>query len=245
MFPVRFYISGWSAWHDDGRGNQSSVGDSPDIESRAEVQAEDELPLLLRRRVTPVGRRAMRAAYKLSAPRNTRFVSCSRHGEFARTVGLLSALAGEEPLSPSEFSLSVHHALLGLLSIARRNMSGHTAVAAGTDSFGFGLLEALALLIDEPRWPVLLVYYDEPLCQPYAELDSGDGRAIALGVLLSACQPDRERRSLTIQADVQRGSAQDRATTGQAMDFVHFLSATEETFHSRGAGIDWRWARAA
>src|SRR5689334_10839923 len=90
---------------------------------------------LLRRRVSEIGQRALRPAWCLSEG-EPKFVLASRNGEFGRTLGLLEALTEREPLSPAEFSLSVHHALIGLLSIARGNGAGHTALAAGADSFG-------------------------------------------------------------------------------------------------------------
>ena len=100
------------------------------------------LPAILRRRVTPVGQMAFRAACALSVPDAARFIFCSRHGEFQRTLGILTALATGEPVSPAEFSLSVHNALAGLLSIAWHNRAGHTTIAAGADSFGSALIEA-------------------------------------------------------------------------------------------------------
>jgi len=43
----------------------------------------------------------------------------------------MEGLVAGEGVSPAEFTLSVHHALVGLLSIAQSNRRGHTALAAG------------------------------------------------------------------------------------------------------------------
>ena len=87
----------------------------------------------------------------------------SRHGEYDRTTAILTSLADRESVSPAEFSMSVHHGLAGLLSIHAGNKRGHVAVAAGADTFCFGLVEAALALADEPEIPVLLIYYDAEL----------------------------------------------------------------------------------
>src|SRR5262249_34348958 len=136
---ARFLLRDWAAiglgleTKDQWRAWASGAAPSPATDSSEPV------PSLLRRRVTPIAQRALRAAFSL-AHGETRYVFCSRHGEFRRTLGLLQSIARREESSPAEFSLSVHNALVGLLSIATGNHAGHTAIAAGPDSFGFGLV---------------------------------------------------------------------------------------------------------
>src|SRR4030095_4253261 len=76
------------------------------------------VPVSLLRRVSALGQQALKAAWGLPALHQSRFVFASRHGEFDRTLGILQSLAQREPPSPADFSLSVHNALAGLLSIA-------------------------------------------------------------------------------------------------------------------------------
>jgi Beta-ketoacyl synthase, N-terminal domain len=130
---------GWTAW---------AAGASRDIAASGQVETVSTTPPpILRRRVTSVGQLALRAAYCLEQPADEpRVILCSRHGEFSRTLGLIQTVAAGEATSPAEFTLSVHHGLAGLLSIAHRNMAGHTAIAAGPDTFGCGMLEALGCL---------------------------------------------------------------------------------------------------
>jgi len=133
---------------------------SPSAKSRGGNWAPPDAPTILKRRVSPLGREALLAAFGLPDVGASRFVLSSRHGEFGRTQALLSALADGEPLSPADFSLSVHHGLIGLLSIATGNRLGHTAVAAGRESFAYGLLEAAAAATERPGQPMALVHFD-------------------------------------------------------------------------------------
>jgi hypothetical protein len=57
----------------------------------------------------------------------------------------LSDLANDQPLSPTQFSLSVHNAMIGLWSIMRGETSEMTALAAAGDGLEHGMLEAAAL----------------------------------------------------------------------------------------------------
>ncbi|HZB90464.1 MAG TPA: beta-ketoacyl synthase chain length factor [Stellaceae bacterium] len=198
------------------------------------------LPVLLRRRVSAIGQRAFEAASRLSASAEARFVFCSRHGEYRRTQGLLEALAAAEPVSPADFSLSVHHALAGLLSIARRAGAGHTSVAAGSDSFGYGLLEAATCLAAGDEQEILLVYFDEPLPADYPALSEGEDAFVAAFLL----RPARGGAGdIALFAGPPDETVPRRSATEQARDFVGFLGSEAAERHSRGGRVQWRWRR--
>lgn len=143
------------------------------------------LPAGVRRRVTPLGRKALEVAGGLTQSEPARYVFSSRHGEFSRTLAILRTLSADGSVSPTDFSMSVHHALTGILSIQQGNHAGHTALAAGAESFCFAMMEAAAALMDAPQQPVLVVHYDEPLPEEYAVFE-GQPQAVVLALLLTA-----------------------------------------------------------
>ena len=143
-------------------------------------------PVLLRRRVSALGQQALRAAWHVQEDRRMPLVFASRNGELDRTLSIMQALTNETPVSPADFSLSVHHALAGLLSIASENRGGHIAVAAGRDSLWLGLVEAFATLKEAQNEAVLLVYYDDKLPAPYDRFSSEDDETIALALEIKA-----------------------------------------------------------
>ena len=198
------------------------------------------LPPLLRRRVTAMGQMALRASFDLSA-RPARFIFCSRHGEFQRTLNILLALAANEGVSPADFSLSVHNALAGLLSIARRNMAGHTTIAAGADSFRSGLIEATACLMERADEPVLLVYTDESLPEPYSEICEGDETCVALALLLTAPRPGHDH--ILLDLTTKRPKDLPESATGQAVAFLRFLlGSTGDQRLTDASAQSWRHA---
>jgi hypothetical protein len=210
---------------------------------------------MLRRRVSKIGQLALETSYSLSEHRTARFVFCSRHGEFDRTLRVLRSLTASEPISPADFALSVHNALAGLLSIACGNTAGHTAIAAGTDSFAYGLMEAVASLKAGSSDRVILVYLDDLLPSPYDEVGDSTETCVALAILL---EPPRDEgddfafefapRDLALPrrhgaaASAPRG---DCSASGQALDFISFMLSGERESSSFGERTQWRWRRYA
>lgn len=222
----------WRAWA-EGR-----AGPDP-------VLAAPVLPTLLRRRVTAVGQAAFAAACGISDLAGARFIFCSRHGEFRRTKRLLDMLAAGEALSPAEFSLSVHNALAGLLSIEQGNGAGHTALAAGIDSFGSGLLEAAACIASGEEEKVLLVYFDEPLPEEYGAFGAEQG-SLALAVALAPARGNGADMIVSFEPLApNRGRSAGLSATGQALDFIRFLLSSDGDGGSAGERVHWRWRRAA
>jgi hypothetical protein len=224
-----FRISAWAAWSNTAWAAwpEGNVADPA-----------RPLPASLRRRVTATGRKALEAAWTVlaHAAAEPRLVLCSRHGEYERTLSILESLAEDGTVSPADFSLSVHHALAGLLSIATTNRAGHTAIAAGPDSLGFGLLEAAAAVAEDGR-PALLVYFDEPLSIIYGPLPGDVAGSIALAMLL--VPEGGEAMSLEMVAAEHRGAQ------AQAPEFLAFLASGEPERRVAGERREWRWRRAA
>ncbi|MFZ6751424.1 beta-ketoacyl synthase chain length factor [Undibacterium sp. Ren11W] len=129
------------------------------------------MPPMLRRRAGFLGKMALEVAYQCSdGRRDLPTVFCSRHGEVARAVALISDLVRGEPLSPTGFGLAVHNASAGLFSIARADQANHLALAAGASSVEHAVIEACSLLADgNPE--VLLVVYDDHLPSVFSEFE--------------------------------------------------------------------------
>ena len=200
------------------------------------------LPMMLRRRATSLGQKILMAALALGETARTgRYVLASRHGEFSRQVGILDALASAELPSPAEFTMSVHNALAGLLSIHTGNTQGHTAIAAGADTFGMALLEAVACLQEAPDAPVLLLYGDEQLPPPFDVYDETDTAEQLVAAFALASPRPGEMRIVTEITDNRAG---DGGTGCMARDFLRFLLSEAGEARSTSERISWSWRRA-
>ena len=222
----------WVAWSGGARNPQTDS-----------AQAVASLPQILRRRVSNVGQMAFRASCALSEQRTARFVFCSRYGESDRTLRILHSLAAREPISPADFSLSVHNALAGLLSIAWGNTAGHTAISAGADSFGYGFLEAVACLKEGSSEQVMLVYFDDVLPQPYDEVADGTESCVALAMLVKP--PAEEGHEFTLTREPRSHASKPESASAQSLDFIRFMLSNDRETRSIGERDQWRWQRCA
>jgi len=229
--PQRETAATWNAWA-GAKNIAASDADAPQIA----------VPMMLRRRSTFLGQKMIMSALACGeAARTGRYVYASRHGEFSRTLGILKSLTQRELPSPAEFSMSVHNGLTGLLSIQMNNTRGHTALAAGLDSFGFGLMEAATCLVEQPREPVLFFFADEPLPGEFAAFGEDDVD-LPLVIALALQTPGVGDDGISFGA-VPR-CAGPRPSSSTAMGFLRFLLSGAESAVSEGGRMTWMWRRA-
>ncbi len=171
-------------------------------------------------------------------PPTLRMILSSRHGEYARTFSLLTEEAETGTVSPADFSLSVHHALVGLLSIVTGNRVGHSAIAAGRESFASALLEAAACLAEGER-DVLVLHFDSSLPDAYAEPKE---EPVALALLLRP-RNSRTGMPLRMERTPEPSSSCAMEATSLAARFVRLLSGEERDLSAAGARAIWRWHR--
>jgi hypothetical protein len=187
MSVINFNIAQWRAW-------------APGLESVNDWQAWSRHPLVLpasdaapdvsflpamqRRRLSRLARMTLSVGWPLAeGHQDLPLVFVSRHGETPRTLDILSDLAANQPLSPTQFSLSVHNAIIGLWSIMRGETSEMTALSAAGDGLEHGMLEAVALL-DEGAPAVLLVVAEEQPPEAYSTWIDDVPFAYAVGLLI-------------------------------------------------------------
>ena len=244
MGGLRFAVRAWSAWAPQRQTSAAwrAWARTTEMATSEADAGRIAVPLMLRRRSTSLGRKMIASALACGETALTgRYVLASRHGEFSRGLDILKSLAAHELPSPAEFSMSVHNALAGLLSIHLGNTRGHTALAAGLDTFGFGLIEAAAQLVEQPAEPVLLFFGDEPLPGEYNVFGEDDvdlPLAVALALRAPAAGDDG------ILFDAVPRSAGARPSTAAPMDFLRFLLSGAQSAVSEGARMTWSWRRA-
>jgi len=94
-------------------------------------------------------------------------------GEAVTLVGLLSQIwRTVEPASPAAFSVSVHNAAAGLISISNKNQGFSSALSADCDTPATSLLEAVGL-VATTGVPVAVVCGDEPVPTELVPADVG------------------------------------------------------------------------
>jgi hypothetical protein len=243
MNEVRFSIASQAAWAPGVETAEawSIWASAPHAFDQGKEPAVSDMPAMLRRRAGFLGKMALEVAYRCLAGRTgIPTVFCSRHGEVARSVELLTDLSRDTALSPTNFGLAVHNASAGLFSIARADKANHIALAAGRSSIEHAVIEACSLLADgEPE--VLLVAYDNCLPQLFEGFEDCDEQPYAWAWLmvpaaekfisLSWCAADEEAPSTNamtpglqvLQFCLQRSNRLERTDSSRQWRWTHHV----------------------
>jgi len=198
------------------------------------------IPAMLRRRFNTVGKCAMAAAMPLVEGIDAiPSIFASRHGDTELSFSLLESIGQDEPMSPTSFSLAVHNAVAGLFSIARKDTSAVTAIAAMEGLVLQSFFEAIGQLQESER--IFCVIYDIPLPEFYRQHSNDDEPGFPYAIAMILGQTDGEALLLeptaaTVPADSGPGDS-------EPMRLLALLSGlTAETLLQR-RGKTWRIAR--
>ena len=181
-----------------------------------------QVPAMKRRRMSQLTKMALHTSYQSIekgdiAADTPMTIFASQHGELERTVKIINNLNASEDISPTDFSLSVHNSALGLFSINSGNTLPATTIAAGTDSFGFALLEAHNLLQRFPDETILLTCFDQLPPHPLNLAYKYPSISYSSSMLLS-----RQLANTSIQAKFKNASSE-QGKWPLAIDFIEFL----------------------
>lgn len=241
---VKFSLSHWSGWT-----TPALVPSSSELSVRiAETPDASAIPTMLRRRLNTLGRAAAAEILRYTeSQQHLPVVYSSRHGDIGRTLSVLRELAGKEPVSPMGFSLSVHNAVPGILSIHSGNTANITSLAALNESLVPTLLEATGLLQDgHPQ--VMCLFADVPIpdiyrhscpepVTPFAAsflVSSSGGCTLTLERAISPALPDARSQSLCESA---------AESWPEPLRFIEFLNSTTTCFETLHNGGAWTLSR--
>src|SRR5690625_3028015 len=243
---VKIGISDWSGWTTAppaplAADSPLRVSDAPDASA---------IPALLRRRLNTLGRAAAAELLRLPAgEHHAPVVYSSRHGDIARTLSVLLELARDESVSPMNFSLAVHNAIPGILSIHSGNTANITSLAALEESLVPALLEAAGMLQEGHR-RVLCLFADVPVPDIYRPCCPEPAAPYAASFIVSAAADDRFSLEFVAaeegarDADVHKASvAPDSPGRPEALRFVEYLSSGAHRFDTRHNGGFWALTR--
>ncbi|PWK87727.1 beta-ketoacyl synthase chain length factor [Fulvimonas soli] len=242
-------IEGWHAWAPGLAGEAAwrAWAQAPRAlpDDGKEQPACEFLPAMQRRRLSRLARMTMEAAWPLCGEgEQLPFVFGSRHGETPRTFALLGELADQQPLSPTQFGLSVHNAIAGQWSILRGQRGESVALAGEADTFEHAVLEGAMQLAAGA--PAALVAVAEELPPPAYDGWIGDVPfSYAVALRLGRVEP-----SMDTSADARwrlrlapAAGAAAPAPWPHALDFLRALLTGQDTLEHACKTRQWNWQR--
>ena len=120
------------------------------------------VPLMQKRRLDTLGKAILPVYYTCCGNTTTQpLVFSSNHGNINLTYRLLKTMIEDDELSPTAFSLSVHNAIAGVISIIDGNQNDIVAIAPGDNGVLPALIEAITILNRQPYLDkVGVIFYD-------------------------------------------------------------------------------------
>lgn len=163
-------------------------------------------------------------------------VYTSRHGELERNFRILDALAKEQPLSPTDFALSVHNSAVGNLTIVAQKPVVTSSLSAGKDTFQQGLCEVISLFQAGYK-RVLMVDFDGAVPAFYhpnlpSEMPVW---AYAAAFVFEA--------GTTLTCSTQPGGTVEENALPQSLAFLHHYLNDASSFEIEGEVVRWCWSR--
>lgn len=219
-----------AAWQDWSRQSDA-------IDPAAPLAKLTDLPMMTARRLNSGSRLAVDIGLAMLRKHPIdAVVYGSRHGELERNYRILQALAAEEPVSPTDFAMSVHNAAVGNLTIAARQPIVSSSVSAGMDTFQQSLCEVLSLL-HAGYSRVLLVDFDGVLPAFYhAGLPPQmPVWPYALALVIEA--GDR------LCCETRGGSEGEEPALPQSLQFLRHYLNDAPRFTLSGERLLWQWTR--
>ncbi|SDF41322.1 MULTISPECIES: beta-ketoacyl synthase chain length factor [unclassified Duganella] len=197
------------------------------------------MPPMLRRRAGFLGKMALEVAYQcLDGLGDIPTVFCSRHGDVARAVELLTDLAKGEALSPTAFGMAVHNAIPGLFTIARADRANHIALASGEATIEHAVIEACGLLADGAP-AVLLVACDCPLPALFTPFESCEEQPFAWAWLMTAADDGAIALNWSACDDAPKGGMPG------GLQVAAFHQSGARSMERCDGRLRWHWSRDA
>ena len=240
MTALRFQIRSWCAAApgllEQAQWEAWAASGGP-LDGEAPLRSPSRLPPLARRRLSKGSRLAIECSLEaLGGEAPACIVFASRHAELPRCEQLLGMLARGEPLSPAAFTMSVHNAAAGSLTILAKCRAPHVSIAAGEETFSMALLEAFAAL-SESGGPVLLTAFENAMPPLLGGSFAASGPAWPWAAALVL------ERGGQLEAEPLAAEPAAAPQLDEALQFLRGFCSGAPRFETVAGGRRWRWSR--
>lgn len=221
-------VRAWSAWTPEW-SHPACESALPDVSW---------VPANTRRRLSLFSKKAFFVTHAVCGNSGRETIFASRHGDLPKTFVQLQNLVASEPLSPTQFALSVHNAASGQYSIAANNSFASTTISAGEQTLSCALLAGIARLHASPAVEELVVVFtDDAVPERYREFVDTADRCCALALSLSLPRGTGMKLRLS---PLKAGSEQRADVVDAVLSFLH---KEQTALDYMSTGYCWNWER--
>ena len=221
----KFNLKNWLAW---GIGELSDLDNLSNIKSG--IPNLDGTSVMVKRRMPKLSKYIHALTQDITIlDRNIPTIFASKNAELARSFKIIRSF--DTDVSPTQFSMSVHNAIAGLLSVITKDDSKYTVIDSLSGVLETALIEATSLLTEHNC--VKVVYFDEDLPVELIESTAEYNQPI---VLLLVIEKGTEI-SLSSEANILN----EKVYKEDFKQLVMFLNKQKNTYHSTNKRLCWNW----
>ncbi len=221
----KFSIKQWSAW------DLTDSGELADYRNTYSGQpALSGVKSMVKRRMPPMAK-AIHELSKDDSPMP--IIYASKNAELSKTIKIIRQFGGD--ISPAMFSMSVHNAIPGLLSVVGHDDSLYSVIDSMSGVVEMAVLEALSLLTAHQS--VKVVYFEEPILSEFSDKNLDPNLGVVLKLIVKAgnemtlhCEPNESNKPSSQSHAVIKG-------------FLAFLQGDLDNISHNYVRNSWLWQR--
>lgn len=232
-FTTNITIADWLYW-----GEHYYDKNMPNGIAEPQYNLSD-IPAIKRRRLPEVAKRIHRFSQRL-ADEQIPIIYASYNAEFSQTLAIIRSF--NDDVSPAKFSLSVHNAIAGLLSVTHNNTQSYQAMDSLSGLIETAIVEAKGLLLTHEK--IGIVYYDETLPTEFASVGDNVPDTHVLAMTLCREQDNGQAYYLEkIPTPKQHAVDNMVAEFANVVQVADFLRGDANTLVNTYANTTWKWSR--
>lgn len=209
-------------------------------QTEVEVPKLSFVPAMQRRRLSPFARLCCYSLNQLTERNDIATVFATRCGDLEKTDQLIVDACQKQPLSPTQFGLSVHNAVAGQYSIFTENKQPSTTISASHDTFHFAIIDAQTRLMQSSDDEIAVVCTDVAVPEKYTGYMKEQQVNYSVALLLSK----REGRELSLQQNAATQEYQPPQNTlplPQALQFMAWYFNQQAALSITSDTHQWLW----
>ncbi len=165
-------------------------------------------------------------------------IFCSRFGELKHAVSIIDDIHDKEPISPLDFSHSVHNTAQGLFSILQGSHMPATVITARHDLLENALMKAHAQLMGGDE-AVMIVYHEDRLPEVYENLLTANIMPLAFAFVVS--NVGENLPMLELLSKVDKNDISPNYDNIHAQNVVRMLWSGKGKTALKTNRIEWNW----
>lgn len=155
-------------------------------------------------------------------------VYASKNAELKRTFNIIRSFTGD--VSPAQFSMSVHNAIAGLLSVINKDNSVYTVIDSMSGTLEAAVIEAISLLSEYDY--VKVIYFDEDLPDELNSSFIGNNKPVAMCLLIEKGQ------QISLESSANHKNIE---SNENLIDLVEFFTLKTSSYTTINPRLIWTW----